>query len=625
MAKINARKLVESVEELMQDNKTQDAVAVIAKEMGASCSEPTDIEEIHDYVQEYVIENILSSAEYPPTYTESWIEALNELERLKESDELAPKITLSDLLKEMPQEIASGEFGQAMEGILNQISYENNAGRSLFDIRAQLVNFISEHIISDTGDERAAYLSNWLAFVSQIESSIKLNKDQFLLQLALDLPSDAMSSSEVGEWFADILQASSNRVEFIKRLSTMTEGANLLSVSLEALVKERVISPDELKEIKTFFLDTMNRLLFNLSENIATSVTPTTQPSEEERLKINRLNRCPEDLLPQLHFMMVQAKLGLARFTLDDTSLAKYILAAVRSDKSDRYEFMPTIFNVGDFNAYFEEVLKQSPPIKDSFIVMSPHWTAGQIEIKEDGSVNLFISDSLGLDKNNAYWFSSQLNSKEFLQLFQDRTVNIFYGADKRQNADEGCKVYAMDDVRHFHSMEQYMDEDNIMDYLAEHRQGEDASLAENVHLSFCQLPDTLLRTMQSKKVHGMLHDVKVNKKGETAAASIVQDFKRNPMSNRIENQRIQRKYDRMVERLDTRVEMILDSEDPHQAFADFTQKADMHTLTGFRARNTMKQQVEIQTRMKSTLDELRPTENDTGSELDESNVAKPS
>lgn len=50
-----------------------------------------------------------------------------------------------------------------------------------------------------------------------------------------------------------------------------------------------------------------------------------------------------------------------------------------------------------------------------------------------------------------------------------------------------------------------------------------------------------------------------------------------------------------MIERLDNQLEMILNSDDPRQALASFTQKADLHTLTGFSARNVLKQQMEIQ------------------------------
>ena len=294
---------------------------------------------------------------------------------------------------------------------------------------------------------------------------------------------------------------------------------------------------------------------------------------------------CPTNVAAQLQQVMVQLKRGVGYITSDHDTAAKFILAAIKADKQDNYNFSPTLLNESEWVGFLKSVVTLPPPAQEKFIIMGAHWTAGEIEVLDNGKVNIFLSDSLGCNVNGlGYFFKDLINSIESHQALNNHVVDIYYPLNVRQNNSQGCSFYALDDVRHFHTMERYMTGQTLFSSL-ENTEKKIIPIATHIQLKICPLPDALLRTTQSRSVLDRLQNDVINKKGKLSKQSTESFFSLNPSTQKMENQRLNYKAQKMIDRIDHHFLNIIQSDDPQKNLDKFMVMTNEHSFSAFQIR----------------------------------------
>jgi hypothetical protein len=230
------------------------------------------------------------------------------------------------------------------------------------------------------------------------------------------------------------------------------------------------------------------------------------------------------------------------------------LLTCAQVSARKTYTFNPTILQEEeeDFKAYLEILKKEPGPLRERFVIYGRfHWMCGDISIDEYGRAQIVFIDSLGYSLGYAY-FSEKF--QEFSNCFP--TGVIYFSAEKRQNSARGCSVFALDDVTHLFTLEQYLDKKykstGLFGYLADHIIKQDAQLSASPVLP-CQLPLSLERTKQSSKffqaISGrepMEQAQHVNKRGQNAELSAKEHF--NLKNEKLINDRLADKLQKMAD-----------------------------------------------------------------------------
>ncbi len=298
------------------------------------------------------------------------------------------------------------------------------------------------------------------------------------------------------------------------------------------------------------------------------------------------LDQCSDENAEKLNGILRQTHNGFGEISSNSDSAAPFILAAIRQQKESTYPFLPTIILKNNYNedflSYLECIASMPPPVQERFLLAHNHWMCGEIQVDIEGNVKIFILDSSGSFNCPMSQFEEHLS-----RIFKNKKIEIYFSLDDRQYSNMGCSVFALDDLRHFYTIDRYAEQKTLFQQLDER---EDVVKAENpvdnVTIKYCHLPDSLLRTMQKDTLLDISKEstVIVNKKGETFSQSSRKGF------NTLEkNKRLEKKLKKMALRLDKCINDCL-KDDANAGYAKLCAMANEHTLPAFLNRaDTMK------------------------------------
>lgn len=219
------------------------------------------------------------------------------------------------------------------------------------------------------------------------------------------------------------------------------------------------------------------------------------------------------------HFMY-----GLGRIVYEDIL---FICSEVQARKK-RYDFNPTVLaNADEFKEYLSYFKFGNSPAKERFIclISHVHWAAGEIQVNKDGQATLIYFDPLG---SKSYYTEKQM-FLEFTNTFPQSTIYI--SSESLQKSTTGCSLFALDALRHFYTVEEYIKGD-LVDYLKKSQTEQkkyDISSEVAVTVNECLLPRPFAITSHYLDTFQELKrsTEKVNKKGQTAIEAGERFFKK--------------------------------------------------------------------------------------------------
>lgn len=223
-----------------------------------------------------------------------------------------------------------------------------------------------------------------------------------------------------------------------------------------------------------------------------------------------------------------------------------------------KYSFHPTIIKTYEADEYFFALSRAKLPIRERFIVTGAHFYPGDVMIDEKKHATLLIADSLQgealtLTKHTLFTLK---------KYFPNSTIYI--PQEHRQVTMKGCSVFSLDDLRHLHTIEQYLPseykkENGLFDYLKDNSEKEIflTKKQNTITVKLCHLPLSLERTRQNENLLKELiptrtfeNKLPINKRGETAAESVskyVQEAKNKKGEKRQYNKRLERQLEKMA------------------------------------------------------------------------------
>lgn len=270
------------------------------------------------------------------------------------------------------------------------------------------------------------------------------------------------------------------------------------------------------------------------------------------------INKNRENELRNTMSAMGQEKSDTAQFllSLDDTqckTVYKYMqqfsqlgkikfqgslltCAVVAAKKEASYEFNPVVLDrINQFKHYLTALKDATPPHRERFIIADAHWICGDIQITQDGQVSVLLIDSLGQQELNSFETGTAI--KILKAVFP--SADIYFPHKEKQGPGLGCSVFALDDIRHLYTVENYLDpkyhNGGLHDYLKDSTKAieekghiKKSESAKNHPIHLCDLPLPLMRTMQSRKLLSEVipgrseaeQALPVNKKGELMTQS---------------------------------------------------------------------------------------------------------
>jgi hypothetical protein len=264
------------------------------------------------------------------------------------------------------------------------------------------------------------------------------------------------------------------------------------------------------------------------------------------------------------------------------------LLALTAMHHKKRFPRPPTFIRSTEeeLNRYFSVLKKAQVPVCERFIIREgTHWLSGQIDINEDGAASLLIIDSLGVTEQHTFIYGMELITI-FSAIFPQH--QLYYSSDVKQKAQQGCSVFALDDIKHLYSVSKYIDRarypEGLFDFLKQN--SEKVYTVANIEITLAHLPLHLLRTTQSKQLlTTMLHSTEaeqpLNKKGVTGRFFAEQKlgfvYKKTPKGMQLQNTRLNAKLDKMIK--DT-VDYLLAT-----SFSNVQEDLRICTLDGFEQR----------------------------------------
>lgn len=226
-------------------------------------------------------------------------------------------------------------------------------------------------------------------------------------------------------------------------------------------------------------------------------------------------------------------------------------LASIKNSKS--YDVNPILMDYDSFPRFLEFLSSHLDAFKADkikFILSGVHWTSGCIDLTGSPPKILLI-DSLGaesvVDTTSAI--------EEIREAFPD--MEIYLSKDVRQKSNVGCSVFAIDDCRHLHTIENYLPaayvETGLFGYLFDHSE---PSLLAGVEIRLSELPLPLMRLKQSRALFNDIaarpsieQATPVNKAGEMPEYSSRKNFKWDVEDNKERNFRLEEKLKQTFKR----------------------------------------------------------------------------
>lgn len=464
----------------------------------------------------------------------------------------------------------------------------------------RLIKYFTRMMLSG-GDSS---LPNWFELSRQANLISGYEKHNFsdlilveLLSRLIEEPS-LITSERYHDVFVELIKTCEDKLNVIKLFTAIDIGEELVINLMQDLIDKNALTNNELRKFDTFFLDTYNKKLFELTHKEIEKFPEEMVVSSDVSSRIRLLKTIPDDMANKIKNIMRQLECGRGNVSSDENTAAKFILASIKEDKINDYDYHPTLLKLDELKEYFECFLKLPAPAQEKFIIMGAHWAAGEIEIQANGEIKILLSDSHGdpVDCGDFY-FQDTLKQIVSAEHFKNNDIKIYYPVEKRQNSAKGCSIFALDDVRHFHTMERFMNGESLFSYFEQHEAGKNRhpletqypagkpiTLAADKVLIPCHLPPQLLTTMQSSRAVSLIneHGNVVNKKGNTSLDLLKKSVVFNQRDQKNQYKRIDYKLDRMIERLQRKWLGILQSDNPNGRFNDFLESANEHTLAGF-------------------------------------------
>lgn len=373
----------------------------------------------------------------------------------------------------------------------------------------------------------------------------------------------------------------------IMNLISTNELRQNIPLKLEAFDDALSLALYEPDQYQTF-ISSLNEIESSILFEIVAAQTKATEkqrrlkkiyPDQQELIKMF-------DELIHRQNLTVFPKLQLIERSLDGAHAISYLDAlltcAQTAHRKVKYDFNPTVIHC--FSAFPEYInaiqlmmKKQSlSTIRERFILTGTHWISGEIMIEENGTVKALVIDPVSLEKNSVACYETPKVLSLLRKQFPD--IQLYYPSEKRQRDYESCCIFALDDVIHLYTIEQYLPTKNLYDYfdqqhataIAVHPENNDAKdnakiQTETVTVIPVKLPLSLMRTTQSTilsqpKIKGdnispsiigsrpaSEQNEPVNKKGQTALMCAQGIFKKNPKTKLTENTRLEKKYEKMI------------------------------------------------------------------------------
>lgn len=248
---------------------------------------------------------------------------------------------------------------------------------------------------------------------------------------------------------------------------------------------------------------------------------------------------------------------GFGQIEHDDGLLTFAQIAARK-----KYVFNPTLITKDELSDYLMMLKNDyTRPVRERFVISGMHWVSADIDIDQAGKVKILIIDSLGGQCDPDFLGTVK-------GVFSGHSISVYFDATKRQNSEKGCSVFALDDVRHLFTAEQYLKDEGsnpikLFEYL-EHSRGEEKTtgtgaeekaLKTDIAVSATHLPLSLMRTMQSDSLVRSVIEKRsdsekkrpVNKKGRTAIEEAERDFQGSKTTDKKVNTRLKRKLGRFA------------------------------------------------------------------------------
>lgn len=380
---------------------------------------------------------------------------------------------------------------------------------------------------------------------------------------------------------------------------------------------QEIFTADELYAFNQYVLSGYNLVIFRFIENLLTNFyaqAPLPPLSLHQIKTIELLERCSLPTRTKLQQLMQQLTHGFGKIRPEyDGTVATFVLAVIRQDKLNKYQYAPTLVNEENFLDYLAILFEKHTDVHEFFIrtplLMTDHWRSGEIEIN-NGSMKLFISNSLGGDEDELIediaerFLGGDEDEDEdeltadIAERFPEQQITVYYNETLRQSSELGCSVFSLDDVRHLQTFTQYT-EKGLFDQLDQRIIDEDT--IDGIRVLCCTLPATLMRAMQSRKILEMLGDEaddivtkpkSINghlaERGLTIKESVDSGFVLDTQTGKTQNRRMDHKVQKMWLRLDRYIVENL-YEDPDVGFRSLEKLAREHTFPAFQ-RKALKQ-----------------------------------
>jgi hypothetical protein len=360
------------------------------------------------------------------------------------------------------------------------------------------------------------------------------------------------------------------------------------------LLKSKIISANLINNLS---INQYNLSLYNELQQIYTRLD-ISKPVLSGPLirKLCILESCSLEVVEHMSSIIRQLMTGYQMQSNLEQTAAPYLLAAIKENKIDRYDFMPTILfvdlkkdNVEELREYLSAVSQLPRPVHERFLLADGHWQSGEIIINEQGDVKLFVSDSEAKDEEYAQGYAeAQFDLLGLQSLFQEKTVELYFLCDSdRQHTGGTCSTFALDDVRHFYTIDKYGPEESLFQQL-DARLVKNIALADGTVMHLCLTPPSLQRTMQSRRVFQTIPTLDqervINKRSQTIGDSVLTNFSKNASGALESNKRLEVKAQHMLEKLDDFIMKHLE-QDPIEGYKQINDLANEHTLGAFRTR----------------------------------------
>ena len=197
--------------------------------------------------------------------------------------------------------------------------------------------------------------------------------------------------------------------------------------------------------------------------------------------------------------------------------------------QEERYVVNPTVIKHSDFEKYLTLLKNKTPPSRERFIITGGHWVSGDIKIDANGTAKILLIDPLG-----KFDYQTPEHIANIAKIFPD--AEIFFDNTQRQTDYVGCMVFALDDVRHLFTIENYLPKkegsSDLFDFLEHHRNLKHTITTnekKKITVQFTQLPVAFMRTMTTSVLYKDKEIIKDKKRPEDV------EFKKAVLPNRLE------------------------------------------------------------------------------------------